>query len=72
MAIQVEIYDITGQTPFDIYVCQTGDTNCFYITRINETNYNFLMPKPYDTSSSYLLKIIDGNGSVITGQTAVL
>lgn len=71
MSIQVEIYGITGQTPFDVYICQTGGTNCYYITRINETNYNFTVPKPFDVLDSYLLKIVDGNGSVITGQTNI-
>lgn len=71
MSVEVQINGITGQSPFDIYICQSGGTNCFYINRITDTTYNFMIPKPYDISVAYMLKIIDGNGSIISGETIV-
>lgn len=71
MSVEVAIYGITGQSPFDIYICQSGGTDCFYIDRITDYTYNFLIPEPYDISQAYMLKIIDGNGSIISGQTTV-
>lgn len=66
MATQVTINNITGQTPFNIYVCQSDGTGCFYITSISSTPYIFDIPSSYDTSSSYMVKVIDGNNCVIS------
>jgi len=72
MAIQVTINNIVGQPPYDIYICQTGGTSCFYMTTINSTPYSFDIPAPYNTSSAYMLKVIDNNGCVITGEEPVV
>jgi len=72
MGTQVTINSITGQSPFNIYICQTGGTQCIFIDKIDNTFYEFLIPSPYDTLPTYMLKIIDGNNSIITGQTTVL
>jgi hypothetical protein len=50
MALQVTINDITGQTPFDIYICQSDGTGCFYMATISTTPYVFDIPPPYDTT----------------------
>ena len=71
MAIQVSIYTITGQSPYDIYICQTGGTGCFYMATITSAPYVFDIPAPYNTSDAYMLKIIDDNGCVITGISSV-
>jgi hypothetical protein len=67
MAIQVTISSITGQSPYDIYICQTGGTSCFYMTTISSVPYIFDIPAPYNTSEAYMLKVIDNNGCIITG-----
>lgn len=75
MAVQVTISSITGSTPYDIYICQSAGTQCFYITTVSQaqidSTYIFDIPTPYDTSSSYMLKIIDNNGCIISGTTSV-
>lgn len=71
MAVQVTISGITGQTPFDVYICQSGGTDCFYMTTIASAPYVFNIPEPYNTSSSYMLKIIDNNNCIISGITSV-
>jgi hypothetical protein len=72
MALQVTIDSITGQAPYDIYICQTGGTSCFYMTTITSVPYIFDIPAPYNTSDAYMLKIIDNNGCVITGIESVV
>jgi hypothetical protein len=67
MAIEVTINSITGQSPYDIYICQTGGTGCFYMATITSVPYTFTIPQPYNTSTSYMLKLIDNNGCIITG-----
>ena len=71
MATQLTIDSITGQSPYDIYVCQTGGTGCFYMTTINSVPYTFNIPAPYDNLSAYMLKVIDANGCIITGEEPV-
>jgi hypothetical protein len=62
MAVQVTIDNITGQTPYDIYICQSDGTGCFYITTTSTIPYVFDIPAPNDTSLSYMLKVKDGQG----------
>jgi hypothetical protein len=73
MAVQVTINDITGSTPYQVYICQTGNTGCFYISEINDGDlpYVFDIPAPYNNAESYLLKIIDNFGCIISGTTSV-
>ncbi len=72
MSINVNISSIVGTSPFDIYICQTGGTGCFYINTIETTSYSFDIPQPYDTNTSYMLKIIDNNNCIISGITTVI
>lgn len=74
MAIRATINNITGQTPFDIYVCQPSGDFCFYIDTITsgEIPYVFDIPAPYNVGTSYMLKAIDYNNCIITGVTTVL
>jgi hypothetical protein len=67
MALQVTINNITGVTPYDIYICQGDGTSCFYMTTISTVPYIFDIPSPYDSSTQYMLKVIDRNGCIITG-----
>jgi hypothetical protein len=71
MPIQVNINGITGQSPYDIYVCQSDGTGCFYMLTTSNTSLSFTIPSPYDESSSYLLKVIDSNECIITGVQTV-
>jgi hypothetical protein len=71
MSIQVNINGITGQSPYDIYVCQVDGTGCFYMLTTSSTSLSFIIPTPYDESSSYLLKVIDSNECIITGVQTV-
>ena len=71
MAVQVTISSITGQSPYDVYVCQTNGSACFYITTISSIPYVFDIPAPYNNLSAYMLKLIDGNNCIISGTTTV-
>ena len=73
MAVQVTINDISGATPYNIYICQNTGTGCFYISTITDSDlpYIFNIPQPYDTSSSYMLKVIDSNNCIISGTTVI-
>ena len=69
--IRVSINGITGQSPYDVYVCQTNISDCVYINTINETSYSFDIPKPLDNQFNYVIKVIDDNGIILTGTSVV-
>ena len=71
MAVQVTINGITGQSPFDVYICQPNGSGCFYINTISSTSYQFDIPEPYDTGLAYMLKVIDSQNCIISGVTYV-
>jgi hypothetical protein len=72
MAIQVTINGITGQSPYDIYICQSNGTGCFYISTTSVvTPYVFDIPAPYNNSVAYMLKLIYSNNCIISGTTIV-
>jgi hypothetical protein len=71
MAVQVTINSITGQSPYDVYICQSTGEGCFYMTTIESTPYIFDIPEPYNSSLSYMLKVIDSNKCIISGTTTV-
>lgn len=69
--IRVGINGITGQSPYDIYICQTNINDCVFINTITGTTYSFDIPKPLDNQFNYTIKVIDNNGIVITGTAVV-
>jgi hypothetical protein len=66
MPINVNITNITGSSPFNIYICQPNGSGCVYMDSTSTIPYSFEIPYPYDQYSSYLLKVIDANNCVIT------
>jgi len=66
MPITVTINDVTGSTPFYVYLCDNPETTCIYIDVVNSFPYDFDVPAPADTLTSYTIKIIDGNGCIKT------
>jgi hypothetical protein len=63
MPIDITINDISGQTPFDVYVCNTGQTYCVYSATITSGDlpYAFEVPISFLNSESVNLRIIDDN-----------
>ncbi len=66
------IYDITGTTPFQVYVSFSGDvTQYYYINEIvtGDLPYTFDLPRAIQDQTAYCVKIVDGDGCIITGCT---
>lgn len=72
MELQVTINGITGQSPFDIYVCQPDGTGCFYVSTVSVLPYSFNIPTPYNVSSDYMVKAVDSNNCIISGTSSVI
>jgi hypothetical protein len=63
MPIDITINDITGQTPYDVYICDTGSTTCVYVSTINvgDLPYTFEVPLFFTNLDRFNLRIIDDN-----------
>ena len=71
MVTTVTINNITGQTPYYVYVCQSDGTGCFFIDTVSTLPFSFDIPVPNDIQLTYMIKAIDANKCVITGVTSV-
>jgi hypothetical protein len=68
MPTDITINNISGQTPFDVYVCDTGYTSCIYISTISSGNlpYVFEIPPVYSSLTEFIVKVVDDNNCVVT------
>jgi hypothetical protein len=68
MGTNITISSITGITPYDVYVCDTGYTTCIYVSTINSGNlpYSFMIPSIFSSLTNFVVKVIDNNNCVIT------
>lgn len=71
MPTTITINDITGTTPFDIYLCDDPLTTCIYVDTITGTTYSFDVPSIMDGQLSYNLKVVDDNDCVIINNLIV-
>jgi hypothetical protein len=66
MPTTITINNITGVTPYNVYVCPNPSTTCVYIDTITSIPYSFDIPSFMDGQTSYILKVIDDNDCIIT------
>jgi hypothetical protein len=66
MPTNININNITGATPFNIYLCNSSNTSCIYINTIPSSSlpYNFQVPSVMEGELSYKLKVIDNSSCV--------
>ena len=65
MPTNITINNITGTTPFDIYICDDPITTCVYVDTITTLPYTFSVPIILDGQLSYNLKVIDEFNCVV-------
>lgn len=67
MPVNLDITSITGSSPYDIYLCDTGLTSCIYISTITtgDLTYTFSVPNILLNNNNQTLKIVDNDGCVI-------
>ncbi len=63
MPTDITINNISGATPFDVYVCNTGLTTCIYVNTINSVDlpYTFEIPPVYSTLTQFVVRVVDDN-----------
>jgi hypothetical protein len=67
MGTNITISSITGISPYDVYVCDTGYTTCIYVSTINSGNlpYSFMIPSIFPSLTNFVVKVIDDNDCTI-------
>ena len=61
MSTFININVIAGQSPFDIYLCDSP-TSCIYIDTITIFPYEFQIPVIMEGQTNFTLKVIDNYG----------
>jgi uncharacterized delta-60 repeat protein len=63
MTTNILINNISGASPFNIYLCDPSNITCIYIDTIPSSSlpYEFAVPVILDTQNSFSLKIVDSN-----------
>ena len=66
MPTTITINNITGSSPFNIYLCDSTNVTCVYINTIPSSSlpYNFEVPSVLSSLSSFNLKIVDIAGCI--------
>jgi hypothetical protein len=64
MASRLIIQNVTGTTPYDVYVCDLLEVLCSYVGVLSGTTLGqvFYLPSLYDTAPIIVAKLIDSNG----------
>jgi hypothetical protein len=64
MPTNILINNISGATPFNVYLCDQSNVTCVYIDTIPTMSlpYNFQVPSIMEGQVSFNLKVMDNNG----------
>lgn len=67
MPTQIQITNLGGSLPFDVYTCDTGYTTCIYVSTIvpSQLPYQFQLPFVQEGMNPIGLKIVDNTGCVV-------
>jgi hypothetical protein len=71
MPTTITINDVTGLTPFDIYLCDNPLTTCVYVDTYSGGTYSFDVPLIIDGQLSYNIKVVDSNNCEIISNLVV-
>ena len=71
MPTDITINNITGASPYHVYLCDNPITTCVYVVTISTLPYTFTLPSILSSQDDFTLKIVDSNHCIIT-QTLTL
>ena len=64
MPIDITINNISGASPYNVYLCDNPISICIYINTITTTPYLFEVPSIMNKDTDFNLKIVDNNGCI--------
>ena len=68
MPTSITINNVTGSSPYDVYLSPIDETSYFYMTQIQNVDlpYTFVVPSKIQNYNEYCLRIEDADGCIIT------
>jgi hypothetical protein len=60
----VTINNITGSSPYNVYLCDNPMTSCVWIDTVSTLPYSFNVPSLLESQTDYTLKVQDDNGCI--------
>ena len=74
MTTNILINNISGASPFNIYLCDSSNITCIYINTIPSSSlpYNFEVPVIMGTQTSFSLKVVDSNNCTFYQNLSVI
>jgi hypothetical protein len=63
MPINVVISGVTGQSPYNVYICDENIINCTWISQITsgQIPYTFELPYIFQSYSDFAVKVVDSS-----------
>jgi len=68
---RVEIISFTGNTPAQVYYCDSMSANCVFVASVTTFPYSFDVPSPYD-NNNFIVKITDSENCTIEEYVYIL
>jgi hypothetical protein len=67
MPTEIQITNLSGSSPFDVYTCDTGYTTCIYVSTITSAQlpYQFQLPFIQEGMNPIGIKVVDDAGCII-------
>jgi len=68
MPTSITINNITGASPYDLYLSQVDESSFYYIEQIESVDlpHTFIVPALLQNSNQYCLRVEDSEGCIIT------
>jgi hypothetical protein len=68
MPTNIVISGVTGQSPYNIYVCDDNISSCVWVSQITsgQIPYSFELPYIYTGALDFAVRITDANGCTVT------
>ena len=65
MPIDITINSVTGNSPYDVYICDNPVTVCIYVDTVNSFPYTFLVPTILSSQNDFNLKVVDNTNCTV-------
>jgi hypothetical protein len=67
MPTNITLSSISGSSPFNIYVCDTGYTSCIYVDTITPLDVPYVINVPVLLTSlpTVVIRVVDSNDCII-------
>jgi hypothetical protein len=71
MPTTVTITNLTGSSPYYVWVCNTTLTTCVYVESFTTVPHTFDVPYIYSSLDEFVVKIVDNNNCIKTNTITV-